>query len=171
MEDERTIKLVTPEHSYEFVELNAINGLGIFHEWLRYAGEHAAEIRKSIEAMTSSKDFELSLLDLFKSLCSDDEGFTKLRELAIKHIDMKKLFELCMEFLGNAIVDGEKCDEFGMCSVFRGRPDEAYTALVLAIACNFKDYFPFVKRRLDTKVSPSQGQRSDLSRYSQTTPR
>lgn len=151
-----TVKIVSNGHTYEFVVLEALHGLGIFHQWLGYFGKDIDEITKAVREMLHESKEDIGAIELFKWLISGDDVFVKLRELLIKVITIPKLFELCAMFLAGAKVDDEECDDFGMCSIFRKKPHEVYTALMMAVAANYQDYFPFILEKLDTGESLSQ---------------
>lgn len=151
-----TAKISANGHVYEFVILETLFALGVFHEWLSYAGKNASEISGALRSMVSDPDSEINAFELFKRLVSGDDVFGKLLELLINHLTIQKLFESCGTFLAGATIDGETCDELGMCTFFRKRPHEVYTALMFAVAANFPDYFPFVLEAVDTGGSPSQ---------------
>ena len=154
--EKETAKIKSNGHIYEFVLLDALYGLGVFHEWLMYLGKDIDEISKGIREMLGEAEGDIGAPQLFAKLVSGDDAFTKLRDVLLNVVKLPKLFELCGTFLADAKIDDEQCDSFGMCPMFRRRPHEAYTALMLAIAANYPDYFPFVLERLDTGESPSQ---------------
>lgn len=149
-----TVTLVTGEHKYQFKILEALHGLGVYHEWLMYLGSNLKSVKEALAGMLEGAE-SLDVVDLFKRLVSDDDAFILLRELLVKVIGIQKLFELCATFLEGATVDGDTCDVFGMCPLFKRLPHETYTALLLAVAANYPDYFPFVKGQLDTGESRS----------------
>jgi hypothetical protein len=158
MEDKKqkeTVKIVSSGHTYEFVLLDALYGLGIYHEWLSHLGKNVDDISKAVREMLSESE-DVDTVELFKRLISGDEPFIMLRELLIKVVSIQKLFELCGIFLAGAKIDDEVCDDLGMCPMFRKRPHEVYTALMMAVASNYPDYFPFVLEKLDTGESLSQ---------------
>lgn len=150
------IRIVTKDHKYEFVGLDALYGLGVYHEWLCYVGKDIDAISKAIGEMLSETGGDVNAPELFKRLISGSDVFTRLRELLIKVVSLPKLFELVGIFLAGAKIDEEQCDDLGMCPLFRKRPHEVYTALMMAVAANYQDYFPFVLEKLDTEASPSQ---------------
>lgn len=151
-----TARVVSNCHTYEFVLLDALYGLGVYHEWLLYLGKDIDNISKTIKDMLSESDGNIGADELFKRLISGDDTFIKLKKLLINVVTIQKLFELCGIFLAGAKVDDEECDDLGMCPLFRKRPHEVYTALIMAVAANYPDYFPFVLEKLDTGESLSQ---------------
>ena len=150
-----TAKINANGCTYEFVILDTIHGIGVYHQWLSYLGNNVEDITQAVREILDESDGEVGAVELFKKLISGDEVFTKLRKLLIEVLDMTKLFELCSLFLAGAKLDGEKCDELGFCPILRKRPHEIYTALILAVAVNYPDYFPFILERLDTGESLS----------------
>jgi hypothetical protein len=142
-------------HSYEFAVLDTLHALGVYHQWLTYLGKDVDKIVEAVRDMLSESK-EISAPELFKNLISGDDSYLKLREFLIKTLTIPRLFELCATFLSGAKIDGEECDDMGMCPLFRKQPHEVYTALMFAIGVNYPDYFPFVLTRSDTGESPSQ---------------
>lgn len=150
-----TAKIVANGRTYEFVILDTIHGIGVCHQWLSHIGDNLDDITKGCRKVLEESDGELTAVELFKKLISGDEVFTKLRKLLIEVLDVRILFELCSLFLAGAVLDGEKCDDLGFCPMLRSQPHEVYTVLILAVAVNFPDYFPFILERLDTGESLS----------------
>jgi len=97
--------------------------------------------------------FAIRHQDLFEEGLKRD-GLIELIKTKVK--DAETLFDLTQMLLSNAKIDGEDCDDIGMCSLFRRRPSELYTAIVSSIAANYKDCFPFLLEPLDTKENPLQ---------------
>ena len=148
-------KIVANDHEYEFVLLDAIHGLGVYHEWLRYFTNDIDKYVSAVREMIQEADEDIGAPELFKRLISGDDAFLKLRELLVKVLGFDKLIQLCTTFLAGAIIDGEECDEFGLCPMMRNQPHEVYTAIIMAVAANYPDYFPFITEGLDTGESPS----------------
>lgn len=65
--------------------------------------------------------------------------------------DYENLFYLTTNLLSGAEIDGEKCDEIGMCSLFRKKPSELYEAIYISMVANFRDCFPFFAGTGDTE--------------------
>lgn len=153
------VTVVAGGHTYEFQILEALYGLGVYHEWVMYLGNNLDKVSSGIKDLLNSEENDgddlPNVVDFFRGLTSDKESFTILRGVLVKVVSVQKLFELCATFLGGAKIDDEECDDFGMCSIIKRQPHEVYTALILAVAVNYPDYFPFVTKQLATGESRS----------------
>jgi len=157
MSEEKTeiAKIIGPEHTYEFEIMDTLTGIGLMHEYLTHFGSNIDEITAGVaKVIGTSEDIkDLDSVVIFRKLISGDDVFIKLRNALISALGMTELFRACADLLGGAKINGEKCDELGMCKVFRGKPHEVYTALIMAMAANYPDYFPFLQIEVVTEES------------------
>ena len=147
------------EHIYRIPILDTLHGVGLAHRYVMLLGQETETITAKLrEAAASQGVDEVDSISLFKWLVSGEpeDAFSKMRQTLSKLLDMDHLFELTSMLLEGAEIDDEKCDELGMCKLFRRKPHELYTALMMAIAANYPDYFPFLTDRLVTEDSLSQ---------------
>lgn len=92
--------------------------------------------------------------DLFR----DDIDREKLEaDIIEKMANPNLLFSFSMNLLGGMKINQEECDEIGMCELFRKKPTELYRAIIVSLAANFGDCFPFLPELTDTGGSPSPG--------------
>ena len=98
------------------------------------------EYRVPIMNTIDGVGFAVRHQDLFSAESRDD----LLERVKTKVKNYDELFSLTASLLAGVEVAGEKCDDLGMCTLFRRRPAELYAAIVASIGANFRDCFPFL---------------------------
>ena len=71
------------------------------------------------------------------------------------------LFSFSLNLLGGMKIDDETCDDIGMCSLFRRKPAELYKAIMVSLAANFGDCFPFLEELSDTEDNHSPEKKNE----------
>jgi len=137
---------------YQFKLLSALDGLRLVYEYGSVLTNALPQIAALFEAWAESAESEdEKLADLvIKDLATGEGPVLDMIQLIPLIVTPDKLIALCKYFLAGATINGQECDEDGMCELFRGRPHEPIAALAHAIVANFPDYLPFLGNPDDT---------------------
>lgn len=168
MEYRKTAKITTEKHIYEFVLLNAKDGLRLTHEYGSMILMAGATLKETIVPLamtilaksTESEDETKSvLLDELRS-----HGVDSIAD-AVRMIPQILTWDRLMEFsklaLAGADIDGEKLDEDGMGPIFQGDPLEFYTTCFWAVAANWPKYIdPLLEAPEDEGASASSHEKT-----------
>lgn len=141
-------KKIAEKRNYKFKDLTALEGLKLMHEYASLLTLALPQIQNAFETFRNDKE---TLWSQIKTDLTIGEGpFLELLQIIPRIINSDRLEELCKALLSDAEIDEQKCDETGMCELFKGRPLEVYKALFYAVAHNYPDYLPFVQKPKDT---------------------
>jgi hypothetical protein len=164
MEDKKTIK--HGNHVYEIKILNTRNGMALMHEYTRLLGAYSDQIFSVVgNVMNDIDDQKIKSMEpddlwnyFIDKFSKGDDSVLNIIKLLSEVLTVPRLFELCAMLFDGATIDGEKCDEEGLCSLFRKKIHEAYVAIAWAIVANYGDYFPFLSTEEGTTEdhSPSK---------------
>ena len=145
------------EREYEFRILSALEGLQVVHTYGSLATTALPQLTAIVDKW-GEVDGDDKLMTLAASDFAEGEGpLLDLIQMIPAIISTKRIVELAKLFLAGGTVDGQECDEDGMCDLFRGRPHEVYAAIIFAVIANFPDYLPFLDSPDDTTDTKSGG--------------
>jgi hypothetical protein len=161
MEDKKIIK--HGNHVYEIKILNTRNGMALMHEYGRLLGAYSDQIFSVVgNVMKDIDDQKIKSMEpddlwnyFIDKFSKGDDSIFNIIKLLLEVITVPRLFELCAMLFDGATIDGEKCDEDGLCSLFRRKIHETYVAIAWAIVANYGDYFPFLVMGDGTTENPS----------------
>jgi hypothetical protein len=134
------------DREYDLVILSAVQGLKLVHTYGSILINALPQITALFTAWGRSEDAdETKLFSLAATDFQKGEGpLLDCIRLLPQIVSTDRLLYLAKLFLGNAKVNGQECDDDGMCELFTGRPHEVYAAILFAVLANFKDYLPFL---------------------------
>lgn len=160
MSDKKVVKIngsdgFGNDRVYEFPILSALEGLTLMHDYASLLVNALPEITALFGAWGNSEaDDDGKLFDLAtKDFVKGEGPLLDVIKLVPKILSTSRLVELAKTYLAGATVNGQECDEDGMCELFRGRPHEVYAAILQATIANFRDYLPFLDSA-DTTDAP-----------------
>jgi len=156
-ENKETKTVVANGRTYVFQIIDAIHGVGLFHQYASILVENSEDVIHAVKAFISTQfdDEEgISPEEIWNELLLGDSAILRIVKLISKVVSLPRLFELSSDFLSGAKIDDDICDEKGMCVTFRKNPIELYTAIVHAVFANYEDMLPFPSEdEEDTKES------------------
>lgn len=143
---------------YEFKILSALEGLTLIHTYGSLCTTALPQLTSLIAAWSESAEGEDKLMDLAAADLAVGGGpLLGMIQAIPAIISTSRIVELAKNLLAGGTVDGQECDEDGMCDLFRGRPHEIYAAIIHAVIANFPDYLPFLDSPDDTTDTKSGG--------------
>ena len=156
-ENKETKTVVANGRTYVFQIIDAIHGVGLFHQYASILVENSEDVIHAVKAFISTQfDGEEGITqeEIWNELLSGDSAILRIAKLISKLVSLPRLFELSATLLDGAKIDEEVCDAKGMCTLFRKNPIELYTAIVHSIFANYEDMLPFPsEEEEDTKGS------------------